>query len=227
MTGGCDAQNTSYPHCLSLFDVGGEGLGVVDHRPNIQPLNQDVYMDFDEKGDSNQFQSSQVARDNIPRRSASYKPAWKTASEARSNASPGTKPRGNRSPKLSNRNASVPIEKSPSPLQTRSFGSDSGMDLSPEPPKSRITHNLTEKRYRTRLNGQFETLLSILPAELVAAYNRSCCFGAENQRISKSEVLILAKEHIEAMEEKRIELERQNQALLNEIARLKQAWEGI
>lgn len=227
MTGSSDAQNTSYPDCLSIFDVGGEGQGAVNYEPNIQPLNQDMRMDFDEPGDSNQFQPHQVTGVDIPKRSASYKPAWKTASEVRSNASSNTKSRSNGSRQILKQNISVQIEKSLSSPQTRSFGSDSSMDLSPEPPKSRITHNLTEKRYRTRLNGQFETLLSILPSELVAAYNRSCCFGAENQRISKSEVLILAKEHIEAMEEKRIELEKQNQALLNEIARLKQAWDGI
>ncbi|CZR51954.1 uncharacterized protein PAC_01831 [Phialocephala subalpina] len=80
-------------------------------------------------------------------------------------------------------------------------------------------HNLTEKRYRSRLNDKFETLLSALPPSLVADTQTSA--DHPEKKISKAEVLILAKEHIRALERAAEDLEGQNQALSDDMERLR------
>ncbi|KAG4432617.1 hypothetical protein IFR05_011913 [Cadophora sp. M221] len=94
-----------------------------------------------------------------------------------------------------------------------------------DPPKVRHNHNITEKRYRSRLNDQFDTLLSALPASSVAAIEGSS--GGKEQpgrKISKAEVLILAKEHIQALETSREDLEEQNRRLTADMEHLEIAW---
>lgn len=104
------------------------------------------------------------------------------------------------------------------PLPKRAL-SDSG------PPKIRHNHNITEKRYRARLNDQFDTLLSALPAASVAAIDGSYD-GKEppGRKISKAEVLILAKEHIQALETSRDDLEEKNRRLSADREQLEIAW---
>lgn len=82
------------------------------------------------------------------------------------------------------------------------------------------------QQYRTRLNGQFSTLLSSLPPEVVGTEVDGLSgidLGAE-KRVSKAEVLILAKKHIENLERTKKSLENDKKALLKDIQRLKRAW---
>ncbi len=133
--------------------------------------------------------------------SPSVKPTWKTASE-------------NKNFKITkgdNKNRS----KKPSSSRAKSFNSDSSISLSPLS-ANRISHNLTEKRYRRRLNRQFELLLSALPVNLVADYSGSVISGSGEQKISKSEVLVLAKDYIESLEKKKEGLESRNRMLMND-----------
>lgn len=78
------------------------------------------------------------------------------------------------------------------------------------PPSRKTTHNLCEKKYRNRLNGEFSKLLNTLPREIVAAETSSPFgdpYGQEDEkRIGKAETLILAKNYIE-------NLERENEGL--------------
>ena len=86
---------------------------------------------------------------------------------------------------------------------------------------SRNNHNLVEKQYRNRLNSQFETLLSTLPPDVVAAEaGGTSTYGGE-KRISKGEVLILAKNYIETLEKTRDELENSNSMLRQNVQQLK------
>ncbi len=93
----------------------------------------------------------------------------------------------------------------------------------------RTSHNLVEKQYRTRLNGQFSTLLECLPPEMVGAeiddYNRGGD-GAE-KRVSKAEVLVLAKKHIGNLEREKKALESDKKALLEDVKRLRGVWTGM
>ncbi|KAE9380556.1 hypothetical protein N431DRAFT_459482 [Stipitochalara longipes BDJ] len=81
--------------------------------------------------------------------------------------------------------------------------------------RGRLNHDLTEKRYRKRLNDQFETLLKALPAHLIAESEGSIG-GPDDRRekrISKADVLILAKRQIETEERRKKKLEENNRAL--------------
>jgi hypothetical protein len=82
---------------------------------------------------------------------------------------------------------------------------DDGSPSCGSDPANRTNHNLIERKYRNRLNEQFETLLSALPASRGNNQNKDEEFRAK--RISKAEVLILAKERIEALERERGKLE--------------------
>ncbi|KUJ21427.1 uncharacterized protein LY89DRAFT_681934 [Mollisia scopiformis] len=84
---------------------------------------------------------------------------------------------------------------------------------------------MVEKQYRTRLNGQFSTLLSSLPPDVVGnetdSYGRVDS-GAE-KKVSKAEVLVLAKKHIENLERTKKSLECDKKALMEDVQRLKGA----
>ncbi len=84
---------------------------------------------------------------------------------------------------------------------------------------ARTNHNQVEKQYRNRLNGQFETLLQILPKEDGG--------HAEDKRVSKVEVLVLAKKHIMELERERRVLEAENMDLENNIDELKRRRVGL
>ncbi|KAG9239166.1 hypothetical protein BJ875DRAFT_244318 [Amylocarpus encephaloides] len=72
-------------------------------------------------------------------------------------------------------------------------------------PQTRTNHNLIERKYRNRLNGQFETLLSALPTPA----EDSSRDEETEKRISKAEILTLAKERIESLERDMEALENQ------------------
>jgi hypothetical protein len=91
---------------------------------------------------------------------------------------------------------------------------------------TKTSHNMVEKQYRNRLNRQFSTLLGVLPTDFVAAevegYVRD---GASaEKKVSKAEVLVLARSRIENLEREKIELEGCKNALLKDLQRLKGDW---
>jgi hypothetical protein len=84
---------------------------------------------------------------------------------------------------------------------------------------TRTNHNHVEKQYRNRLNGQFESLLQMLPREENGLANE--------KRVSKAEVLILAKKHIEELEREKRELEEENVGLEETVTELKKRWVNL
>lgn len=99
----------------------------------------------------------------------------------------------------------------------KSRGSDATTPL-----KGRHKHNQVEKKYRSKLNGSFDILFAALPHDLVAEIQdaRKSTKQAE-KAISKSEVLALAKGHIENLEDLMEELEREKMSLASEVASLR------
>lgn len=96
------------------------------------------------------------------------------------------------------------------------FPSSSSSAKSPsskENTKGKTNHNQVEKEYRNRLNGQFEMLLSSLP-------NDDDRDGAK-ARMSKADVLMLAKRHIVQLEREKMMLEEQRQKLQGNVQELK------
>lgn len=68
--------------------------------------------------------------------------------------------------------------------------------------KNRESHNQVEKQYRNRLNAQFELLLGVLPSELRASSEDgdSNEMSTGDRKVSKAEVLEMAKRHILSLE---------------------------
>ncbi|KAF4619065.1 hypothetical protein G7Y89_g14784 [Cudoniella acicularis] len=142
-------------------------------------------------------------------KSMEYKPAWTTKAVEK---------RSSKRVKSSARNSKVSNSKS---SRASSSDSESGSNS-----RGRRNHNLTEKKYRNRLNGQFETLLEALPPA-PSGDSPPGIDGQHEKRISKAEVLILAKEHIESLEKKHIELENERKALTKDMEQLKNAWASL
>jgi len=99
------------------------------------------------------------------------------------------------------------------PFSSSSSSSSAKSPSSKENNKGRTNHNQVEKEYRNRLNGQFETLLSSLP-------NDDDRVGAKS-RVSKADVLVLAKKHIMQLEREKMMLEEQRQKLQGNVQELK------
>lgn len=84
--------------------------------------------------------------------------------------------------------------------------------LTPDERRARHSHNLVEKQYRNRLNRQFESLLAVLPAEgdncppggteAKPREGKGSVAGIEgdDRRLSKAEVLDMARHRIMALE---------------------------
>ncbi|EFX00414.1 helix-loop-helix DNA-binding domain containing protein [Grosmannia clavigera kw1407] len=96
----------------------------------------------------------------------------------------------------------------------------------PEDGKTKGSHNLVEKQYRNRLNAQFEGLMSALP-ETLKSQGGSAEFGEANnpdaadRRISKAEVLDMARMHIQNLEQERDLLARERDGLRETVEKLK------
>lgn len=92
-------------------------------------------------------------------------------------------------------------------------------DDTTEGQKSRNSHNLVEKQYRNRLNAQFEDLLHVLPESSWTTGPGPDGVGAsggsnsEKKRVSKGEVLDLARQRIMFLEEENKKIERENSDL--------------
>ena len=111
--------------------------------------------------------------------------------------------------RLRSTSTAIAANSRPTTSSTSSYSSNS-------PPKhTRLNHNQVEKQYRNRLNGQFETLLLALPRE---------DGEGEGKKVSKAEVLVLARKHIRDLERDRRRLEEDNERLGGRMGGLKQRW---
>lgn len=103
----------------------------------------------------------------------------------------------------------------------------------PEEVKARAAHNQVEQQYRKRLNAQFERLLAVLPQPDYDEEGMDEEGGGEgsgrvgmDKRISKAEVLDLARRRIKLLERERASLERQNEELLSNERRMQEERSG-
>ncbi|WYZ40371.1 hypothetical protein EsH8_IV_000712 [Colletotrichum jinshuiense] len=97
----------------------------------------------------------------------------------------------------------------------------------PEERRTRASHNLVEKQYRNRLNAQFEGLLNALPEQV-----RGPAGGGDgdesdpqqtadqDRRVSKAEVLDMARRHIKNLERERDVLHRERGEMLRSLEAL-------
>ncbi|KAI0971796.1 hypothetical protein F4678DRAFT_75367 [Xylaria arbuscula] len=88
--------------------------------------------------------------------------------------------------------------------------------------KSRETHNNVEKQYRNRLNAHFESLLSALPERMQSSEgDEGGDLDAGDRRVSKAEVLEMARRHIKALERECAALEGERDELRDNMERLR------
>ncbi|PMD34363.1 hypothetical protein L207DRAFT_570963 [Hyaloscypha variabilis F] len=88
-------------------------------------------------------------------------------------------------------------------------------------PQSRVSHNMVEKMYRTRLNTQFSNLLDAIPTEVaVQRFDGYVGTGGGRGRVSKGDVLALAKGYIQALEGEKRSLEQEKEENQATISRL-------
>ncbi|KAI0381023.1 hypothetical protein F5Y04DRAFT_256508 [Hypomontagnella monticulosa] len=94
---------------------------------------------------------------------------------------------------------------------------------SAEEQKSRETHNQVEKQYRNRLNAHFESLLEALPETMQAGEGDEDgeALDLTDRRVSKAEVLDMARRHIQALEHECAVLEGERDELRNNMERLR------
>ena len=158
-----------------------------------------------------------------PETSLHYNVAWTSSSRRQSESTSQTPPsthstNGNRTGKRTSR---TQTNRDRAPSNRSDTDSDSNQRS-----RGRLNHDLTEKRYRKRLNNQFETLLKALPAHLIALSEGSigCPDDRREKRVSKAEVLMLAKGHIETLERRQKELEVDNVALAARVKDMNEAW---
>ncbi|KAJ9138103.1 hypothetical protein NKR23_g8610 [Pleurostoma richardsiae] len=106
--------------------------------------------------------------------------------------------------------------------------------LTNEERRARRNHNNVEKQYRNRLNTQFEKLLAVLPA----ADQRAAVGGgkggkgassagavaeSDDKRMSKAEVLDLARRRIGQLEDERRALQEERNRLMENVGQMQQA----
>jgi hypothetical protein len=89
--------------------------------------------------------------------------------------------------------------------------------------KSRETHNNVEKQYRNRLNAHFESLLSALPERMQSGEGEEGGDGLDvgDRRVSKAEVLEMARRHIKALERECAVLEGERDELRDNMEKLR------
>ncbi|GKT43824.1 allergen fus c 3 [Colletotrichum spaethianum] len=96
----------------------------------------------------------------------------------------------------------------------------------PEERRTRASHNLVEKQYRNRLNAQFEGLLNALPEQVRGPAGAGDVDESdpqqadEERRVSKAEVLDMARRHIKNLEREREVLHRERGELLRNLETL-------
>lgn len=154
-----------------------------------------------------------------PKADALHKVAWGTKRECE--AKSVTPPKSNKRSVNSRRTPRESIGKAASASNKSNSDSESNHRS-----KSRLNHDQTEKRYRNRLNYQFDNLLSAIPARLIAESEGSIG-GPDDRRekrVNKAEVLILAKRHIEELERKQWEFKAENRRLAARVKEFEEAW---
>lgn len=199
--------------------------------------NFDVVEDqkFDTVHEKNEECAQRITSMEATLRQKLYRPAWSTSSSQssgramnpktykRRTASAGESSNGSRA-YLGIDSSSHRLrtsKKAPSSRIMSGSDSDNNRSFSSD---GNSKHNLTEKRYRSRLNDQFATLLSALPPNLVSDVDITHTNSEHGEKkVSKVEVLILAKERIRALEKAAEELQGENRALASETSRLAQA----
>ncbi|KAI3337425.1 hypothetical protein HD806DRAFT_39031 [Xylariaceae sp. AK1471] len=89
--------------------------------------------------------------------------------------------------------------------------------------KSRETHNNVEKQYRNRLNAHFESLLSALPERMQSGEGGEGgdALDVGDRRVSKAEVLEMARRHIKALERECAVLEGERDELRDNMEKLR------
>jgi hypothetical protein len=95
---------------------------------------------------------------------------------------------------------------------------------SAEERKSRETHNNVEKQYRNRLNAHFESLLGALPESMQAGEggdSGDCGLDSSDRRVSKAEVLEMARRHIKSLERECLVLENERDELRENMEKLR------
>ncbi|TEA19340.1 Allergen Fus c 3 [Colletotrichum sidae] len=113
--------------------------------------------------------------------------------------------------------------------------------------RNRASHNLVEKQYRNRLNAQFEGLLNALPEQVRGPAGVAAGAGAgtgdgdggggggddsdpqhadQERRVSKAEVLDMARRHIKSLERERHELQRERSDLLRNLEMMEHEMAG-
>lgn len=219
--------NTSrIPRALSVYT-----------EPDMKPVNNDISQFIEEREEgggcdpmTDEYQTSPESLSPTSRNN--YKPAWKSPLDAHNleiSASPrATKKQKHTYPALAHPKTHHRRSQRKAPLSIKSPHSYIDISTSPSSPevsypqtpesKTKKSHNLTEKKYRNRLNGYFDNLLSAIPKH-TAVQNEGKVTG-EEKKVSKGEVLILALEHIHALEKEVEGLRREKTELGDEVEKL-------
>lgn len=99
---------------------------------------------------------------------------------------------------------------------------------SAEEVKARAAHNQVEQQYRKRLNAHFEKLLAVLPPpdeiDGITSSGGGARDGIGDRRVSKAEVLDMARQRIRALERETAALERERRELRGRIGGFEGQW---
>lgn len=189
-------------------------------------------------GGTDKSESLTTPEDSEAASKPTYKPGWSTASSTRESESiSSSTPRSKKRAKISlpevkprrtsPRNLSLSSNRHFNEIKEENDEFLPPESAEPTASKSKRSHNLTEKKYRTRLNGYFETLLSVIPRPSTAGDCAGVAGDAPEKKISKGEVLVLAMEYIKELERDQSELEEQRKALSSDMEHLKDASSGV
>lgn len=116
-----------------------------------------------------------------------------------------------------------PSSHSSSPPTRETTPGKNHSEPAPKPRRHKETHKMIEKKYRTRLNGHFEKLLSAMAKGSPPVMGEGMA-GETGRRISKGKVLALAIEHIRGLELERAVLKEENHNLAQQLDQLKCSW---
>jgi hypothetical protein len=196
------------PRTLSVYTVPDLKPAMVEHITHFSEEAED-----DDECDLLTDEYQTTPETLSPSTKNHYKPAWKSPHEPPSEpTSPHSAKRQRRSdakppedallltPKTSRRRP----QRKPS-LPSKATTSYSGSPTSLSSPEvapcgdstTKKSHNLTEKKYRNRLNGYFDNLLAAIPRN---EEGEEVGKGGDGRKVSKGEVLVLALERIRVLE---------------------------
>ena len=164
-----------------------------------------------------------------PKAESKSKPGSKSKASKSARKAPLTPITPGESPKAQLRTA-CRRPKPPSPAQSVQPIAEQDDDaLTPEERRARQSHNLVEKQYRNRLNQQFESLLAVLPADNehgpgggivggIGGHQVKGGAGAgDDRRLSKAEVLEMARQRIRSLEQESLTLQQERNELLENV----------